>query len=36
MLEKFGKVQIEQLSFQQANNTIVDKLNSKYVDGVLN
>ena len=36
MLEKFGKVQIGQLSFQQANDTIVDELNSKYVDGVLN
>lgn len=36
MLEKFGKVQTGQLSFQQANDTIVDELNSKYVDGVLN
>ena len=36
MLEKFGKVQTGQLSFQQANDTIVDELNAKYVDGVLN
>jgi hypothetical protein len=35
MLEKFGKVQTGRLSFQQANDTIVDELNSKYVDGVL-
>ncbi len=35
MLEKFSKVQTGQLSFQQTNYTIVDELNSKYVDGFL-
>ena len=36
MLEKFGKVQVGQLSFQEANDNIVNELNEKYVDGVLN
>jgi len=36
MLEKFGKVQVGQLSFQEANDNIVNELNEKYVDGILN
>lgn len=36
MLEKFGKVQVGHLSFQEANDNIVNELNEKYVDGILN
>lgn len=36
MIKTFSKVQAGELSFQEANDTITNSVNAKYVDGVLN
>lgn len=36
MIKTFSKVQAGELNFQDANDSITNAINSKYVDGVLN
>jgi hypothetical protein len=36
MIKTFSKVQIGEMSFQEANDAITNAVNAKYVDGVLN
>jgi len=36
MIKTFSKVQVGELSFQEANESITNAINSKYVDQVLN
>lgn len=36
MIKTFSKVQTGELSFQEANDSITNAINAKYVDGVLN
>ncbi len=36
MINTFSKVQSGEISFQEANNSITNAINAKYVDGVLN
>lgn len=36
MIETFSKVQAGKMSFEEANNSITNAINAKYIDGVLN
>jgi len=36
MIQTFSKVQTGEMSFQEANNSITNAINAKYIDGVLN
>jgi hypothetical protein len=36
MIKTFSKVQVGEMSFQEANDSITNAINAKYVDGVLN
>lgn len=36
MIQTFSKVQAGKMSFQEANNSITNAINAKYIDGVLN
>lgn len=36
MIQTFSKVQAGEMSFQEANDSITNAINSKYIDGVLN
>jgi hypothetical protein len=36
MIQTFSKVQAGEMSFQEANDSITNAINAKYIDGVLN
>ena len=36
MIQTFSKVQTGEMSFQEANDSITNAINAKYIDGVLN